>query len=212
MPLAFFLIFGGALLAYMGWKNVSFQGLLNDTLNPISSSTQNESDFSGGPLPAGSGPLAQSANTIGAGILSGISGAGSLVNASTYFKNWKVGRTDQGVDLTTTPGTPLPAIGTSRVVGIKPGWYGNQPYVWLQALDGPLKGRFYYYAEQITNIAPIGSVIQNGGTVANYAASGTGVEAGLATASGSTLAKATTGYTEGQVTPAGSLFKQLLGL
>lgn len=209
MPLAFFVIFGGALLIYMGWKNESFQGLLNDTLSPISSTTQSESDFAAPASVAGAAGSFPGLATSGL-----VHGAGTVTpgNLSSYFQGWKIGRTDQGVDISNSPGAPLPAIGTSKVIGVIPNWFDGEPFVWLQALDGPLKGRYYYYAEQLTNIAPVGSVLQNGATVANYAGSGTGVEAGLATASGSTLARATTGYTEGQVTPAGTLFKQLLGL
>lgn len=203
MPLAFLLIFGGALLAYMGWKNESFQGILNDTLSPISQPTSEQSTFASG--------LAGSVNTVGTSIGGAIQGAAAGIGTG-YFTNYHIGRTDQGVDISGTPGQVLPAIGTSRVVGIIPNWYKGQPFVWLQALDGPLKGRYYYYAEQITNVAPVGSVIQDKAPVGHYANSGTAVEVGLATASGSTLAKATTGYTEGQVTQAGSLFKRLLGL
>ena len=60
-----------------------------------------------------------------------------------------------------------------------------------------------YVAEQITNIAPPGTILQQGQPIARFAASGTAIEFGWSTLNGVTLAKATTGYEEGQVTPAG---------
>ena len=58
-------------------------------------------------------------------------------------------------------------------------------------------------AEQITNIAPPGSILEQGQVVARYAMTGTAIEYGWSTLSGVTLAVATTGYEEGQITPAG---------
>src|SRR5581483_7408703 len=59
-----------------------------------------------------------------------------------------IGRTDMGVDANMNPGDPIVAPGNSRVLGITPNWYGGQPYVALQLLDGPMKGHNYYLAEQ----------------------------------------------------------------
>ena len=58
-------------------------------------------------------------------------------------------------------------------------------------------------SEQITAIAPPGSILQRGQPIARFAPSGTAIEFGWSTLNGVTLAKATTGYEEGQVTPAG---------
>jgi hypothetical protein len=58
-------------------------------------------------------------------------------------------------------------------------------------------------AEEITNIAAPGSILQQGQVIARYASSGTAIEYGWSTLNGITLARATTGYEEGQVTPAG---------
>ena len=63
-------------------------------------------------------------------------------------------------------------------------------------------GKLQYVAEQITDIAPGGSQLQQGQVIARYAAHGTAIEYGWSTINGVTLAKATTGYEEGQVTPA----------
>jgi hypothetical protein len=67
-----------------------------------------------------------------------------------------------------------------------------------------------YVAEEITNIAPPGSILQQGQPIARYAPSGTGIEFGWSTPNGVTLAVATTGYEEGQVTPAGQSIRQWL--
>ncbi len=98
---------------------------------------------------------------------------------------------------------PILAPGTVEVLAIIPDWYAGQPLVYWELLDGPDAGKVQYVAEQITNIAPAGSILQQGQAVARFAASGTAIEYGWSTVSGFTLARATTGYEEGQVTPAG---------
>jgi hypothetical protein len=67
-----------------------------------------------------------------------------------------------------------------------------------------------YVAEQITKIAPPGSILQQGQPVARFAPSGTAIEYGWSTLNGITLAVATTGYEEGQVTPAGRSMRDWL--
>ena len=46
--------------------------------------------------------------------------------------------------------------------------------------------------------------------IARYAASGTGIEYGWSTLNGITLARATTGYEEGEITPAGEYMRDWL--
>ena len=58
-------------------------------------------------------------------------------------------------------------------------------------------------AEEITQIARPGSILQQGQPIARFAPSGTGIEFGWSTPNGTTLAVATSGYEEGQITPAG---------
>ena len=89
--------------------------------------------------------------------------------------NARIGRTDMGVDVDLNPGDPIVAPGTSRVLGIMPNWYAGQPYIGLQLLDGPMKGRNYYVAEQIDPAVTAGQVIRQGQPIAHYAASGTGI-------------------------------------
>lgn len=122
----------------------------------------------------------------------------------------KAGRTDMGVDVTGTVGQPIRAIAKSRVVGIQQNWYAGQPFVWMEILEGKLKGQFWYAAEQITPAVKANDVVQKGQAIGHYAPTGTALELGLATKSGQTLAKATTGYTEGQVTVAGKTWRKIL--
>jgi hypothetical protein len=46
--------------------------------------------------------------------------------------------------------------------------------------------------------------------IARFAAAGTGIEFGWSTPNGITLARATTGYEEGQITPAGQSIRDWL--
>lgn len=117
-----------------------------------------------------------------------------------YVTVW--GRTDQGVDAGMPVGAPILAPCKVKVLATVPNWYAGQPLVYFELLDGPDAGKVQYVAEQITNIAPVG-IVQQGQPIARYAASGTNIEYGWAILNGQTLASATTGYTEGQVTPAG---------
>jgi hypothetical protein len=125
----------------------------------------------------------------------------SYINPLQYVNRWE--RTDQGVDATMPVGAPILAPCPVKVLAIIPDWYAGQPLVYFELLDGPDAGRVQYVAEQITAIAPPGSILQQGQAIARYAPSGTAIEYGWSTLNGITLARATTGYEEGQVTPAG---------
>lgn len=113
------------------------------------------------------------------------------------------GRTDQGVDATMPVGAPILAPCRVKILAVIPGWFAGQPLVYFELLEGPDAGRVQYVAEQITNIAQTGSILGQGQPIARYAASGTAIEFGWSTLNGVTMARATTGYAEGQVTPAG---------
>jgi hypothetical protein len=123
------------------------------------------------------------------------------INPLAYVTHW--GRTDQGVDAGMPVGAPILAPCAVKILAIMPNWFAGQPLVYFELLAGPDAGKIQYVAEQITSIAPSGSIVQQGRPIARYAASGTFIEYGWSTLNGVTLARATTGYTEGQVTPAG---------
>ncbi len=123
---------------------------------------------------------------------------------------YSAGRTDMGVDFCLRPGAPIRAVGNGVVVGISSGWFDGQPYVWYRLLSGPYTGRYVYVAEQISDLTRVGARIRAGQPLAHYGRSGTCIEMGWSAANGATLAQATTGYYEGQVTPAGVSFAHFL--
>jgi hypothetical protein len=99
-------------------------------------------------------------------------------------------------------GAPILAPCRVKILGTIPNWFAGQPLVYFELLDGPDAGRIQYVAEQITDIAPVG-ILQQGQVIARFAGSGTDIEYGWSTINGVTLARATTGYEEGEITPAG---------
>lgn len=133
---------------------------------------------------------------------------GTYVDPLQYVTRWE--RTDQGVDATMPVGAPILAPSAVKVLAIIPGWYAGQPLVYFELLSGPQAGKVQYVAEQITAIAPPGSIVQQGQPIARFAKSGTAIEYGWSTLNGVTLARATTGYEEGQVTPAGRSIRDWL--
>jgi hypothetical protein len=127
--------------------------------------------------------------------------ATTYIDPLQYVTGWE--RTDQGVDATMPVGAPIQAPCAIKILAIIPDWYAGQPLVYFELLAGRDAGRVQYVAEQITDIAPAGSILDKGQIIARYAKSGTAIEYGWSTLNGITLARATTGYEEGQVTPAG---------
>ncbi|MGB9185819.1 MAG: hypothetical protein WCB67_17335 [Solirubrobacteraceae bacterium] len=125
----------------------------------------------------------------------------TYIDPLRYVTRWE--RTDQGVDAQMPVGAPILAPSSVKVLAIIPNWYAGQPLVYFELLDGPDAGRVQYVAEQITGIAPGATILAQGQVIARFAASGTGIEYGWSTLNGVTLARATSGYGEGQVTPAG---------
>jgi len=125
----------------------------------------------------------------------------TYINPLRYVTVWE--RTDQGVDAQLPVGAPILAPCSVKVLDIEPDWYAGQPLVYFELLDGPDAGKVQYVAEEITDIARPGTILQQGQAVARYARTGTAIEYGWSTPSGITLAVATTGYEEGEITPAG---------
>ena len=132
----------------------------------------------------------------------------TCINPLRYVSVWE--RTDQGVDANLPVGAPILAPCRVKILAIIPDWYLTQPLVYFELLDGPDAGKEQYVAEEITDIAPAGTILQQGQVIARYAASGTGIEYGWSTLNGVTLAEATTGYEEGQETPAGKSMRAWL--
>jgi hypothetical protein len=146
-------------------------------------------------------PLSQVKHELRLELIAAPVNNASYINPLRYVRVW--GRTDQGVDANMPVGAPILAPCRVKILAIEPGWYAGQPLVYFELLDGADAGQVQYVAEQITAIAPGGSILQQGQPIARFASSGTAIEYGWSTLNGITLAKATTGYEEGQVTPAG---------
>ena len=132
----------------------------------------------------------------------------SYIDPLQFVTRWE--RTDQGVDASMPVGAPILAPGAVKILAVEPNWYAGQPLVYFELLDGPQAGQVQYVAEQITDIARPGLTLQQGQVIARFAATGTGIEYGWSTINGITLARATTGYEEGQVTPAGRYIRAWL--
>lgn len=132
----------------------------------------------------------------------------TYIDPLQYVNHWE--RTDQGVDANLPVGAPILAPCPVKILATIPNWYAGQPLVYFELLDGPDAGKVQFVAEEITDIALPGSILQQGQVIARYAASGTGIEYGWSTLNGVTLARATGGYEEGQVTPAGANMREWL--
>jgi hypothetical protein len=126
-----------------------------------------------------------------------------------------VGRTDQGVDVTLQPGDPIFAVGNARIIGIQPNWFPDprtgkaQPFLWYQLLDGPQRGRYVYVAEQIAPSVKPGQVVNSSEQIGTYTATGSGLELGFATASGSVI-DPYNGRADGTQTAGGRAFRSFL--
>jgi hypothetical protein len=119
-------------------------------------------------------------------------------------------RTDQGVDATMPVGAPILAPSRVKILDVEPNWYAGQPLIYFELLDGKDAGMVQYVAEEITDLQRPGTYLPQGAVIARFARSGTGIEYGLSTLNGITMAMATTGYEEGQVTPAGAWIRRWL--
>ena len=136
--------------------------------------------------------------------------AASPYRSPFAVETYLVGRTDMGVDVCLHRRDPILAVGDGVVTGIIHDWYARQPYIWYQLTSGPFAGRYVYVAEQINRLARIGQRLHAGQPVARFARKGTCIETGWSSADGQTLAQATTGYSEGQITKAGVSFARFL--
>jgi lysophospholipase L1-like esterase len=176
-------------------------------------------------------------NPVISGTNPGCPSAGNIVmSPNGYTSPFPVTPTitraiDQGVDYNVPAGTPLKVIGNAQVMGVDPSWYNGQPYIWYKLLDGSLKDKCIYYAEQITGKVgtnaydPVADIslqdeispqpLPAGTTIAYFASGGsnggTNLEFGFADcASGTTLAKTTGTYKENMSTAAGVSFNKLM--
>ncbi|HEY2258722.1 MAG TPA: hypothetical protein VGH45_03380 [Solirubrobacteraceae bacterium] len=153
-------------------------------------------------------PLSQVKHELRLALIAAPVTNANYINPLHFVTVW--GRTDQGVDAAMPVGAPILAPCRVKILAIEPDWYAGQPLVYYELLEGPNAGKVQYVAEQITDIAPGGTILQQGQPIARFARTGTSIEFGWSTLNGVTLAKATTGYEEGQVTPAGQSIRAWL--
>jgi hypothetical protein len=216
-------IAGNFLRAASGPSNPWNEGPKGANLGP------NPLTAAGGPLSAAAGQAAmqnpakvvqQAQNTLQQ--LAGNTPLNVHPNAAPGYKGYvnplqgfSLGRTDMGVDANAAPGTPIRAIGDSKLVQTLPNWYSGQPLLLFQFLNGPKAGQYWYVSEQISpKTTQVGTVFHAGDPVATYASSGTGIEIGFGSPSSNsrTLAgqQGNTGGSGHSNSPAGIQFRQFL--
>jgi hypothetical protein len=153
-------------------------------------------------------PLSEVRDELRLEVIAAPTSNAAYIDPLRYVSIWQ--RTDQGVDATLPVGAPILAPGKIKVLAIIQDWYAGQPLVYFELLNGPDAGKVQYVAEQITDIAPGGTILQPGQAIARFAPHGTAIEYGWSTLNGVTLARATTGYEEGEATPAGKSMRAWL--
>ncbi len=153
-------------------------------------------------------PLSEVRHELKLELVAATVNTAGYIDPLQFVTTWE--RTDQGVDAVLPVGAPILAPGPIKILAIEPDWYAGQPLVYFELLNGPDAGKVQFVAEEITDIARPGSILTQGQVIARFAKSGTGIEYGWSTPNGTTLAVATTGYEEGQITPAGRLMRAWL--
>jgi hypothetical protein len=206
LPLAFAELLVGGIVLEAAIKGAGISDVVKGTAvtSPISGLSGTVGSPAGGG-PSGTNPSAANLATGNNPRGTAITSASGYIDPLPAVNAWE--RTDQGVDASIAPGSKIVAPGKIKIMGIIPNWYNGQPYIWWKLLDGPDAGQYQYTAEQITGLATVGQTLNQGDTIATVAASGTGTETGWATATGNTLAMATSGYKEGYATKAGNAFR-----
>lgn len=82
-------------------------------------------------------------------------------------EQWRLGRTDQGVDYVPDVPEPVRAIGNGVVLfsSSTTRWPGGA-FISYQLTDGPKAGNVIYVAEHLTGLAPPGASVKAGATIA----------------------------------------------
>jgi len=155
---------------------------------------------------APAGGTASSTCDMGSGG-TGTTGSGSSCDSGKYvnpFKHqsWYAGRIDMGVDYMPKHRYPVRAIGKAKILGSDShsGWPGGH-FLWYKLLKGDHKGDIIYVAETLKKLAPAGTKVGPGDTIAKALPSGTGIEMGWANKRGET--RAARCYSEGMKTHSG---------
>jgi hypothetical protein len=152
-------------------------------------------------------PAGDASGTCGGGGSGGTGTTGSSCKSSKYvnpFKHqsWYAGRIDMGVDYMPNHRYPVRAIGKAKILGSDShsGWPGGH-FLWYKLLRGDHKGTIIYVAETLKHLAPAGTKVGPGDTIAKALPRGTGIEMGWANKRGET--RAARCYSEGMKTHSG---------
>lgn len=116
------------------------------------------------------------------------------INPFAYAHGLTQTREDMGVDYSMHVGDRIVAPGTGYIDKIIPNWYTDeagksQPLIEEKITAGKDKGMYFYVAEQIDKKVKEGQKVTAGQVLATFAATGSGVEAGLGAGGGLTLAQ-----------------------
>lgn len=127
--------------------------------------------------------------------------------------SWAPARTDMGVDWIPLHPTPVRAVGDAVILGSDShaSWPGKH-VIWYQLTDGSHAGDVVYVAEHLRHLAPVGSSVRAGQTIAIALPGYPWLETGWATQFGSPRAYPC--YKEGKQTNSGkemARFLQSLG-
>jgi hypothetical protein len=127
--------------------------------------------------------------------------SGKYINPFKH-QSWYAGRIDMGVDYMPNHRYPVRAIGKAKILGSDShsGWPGGH-FLWYKLLRGDHKGDIIYVAETLKKLAPAGTKVAPGATIAKALPSGTGIEMGWANKRGETRAAGC--YSEGMKTHSG---------
>jgi hypothetical protein len=128
-------------------------------------------------------------------------GGGKYINPFKH-QSWYAGRIDMGVDYMPNHRYPVRAIGKAKILGSDShsGWPGGH-FLWYKLLRGDHKGDIIFVAETLKKLAPAGTKVGPGDTIAKALPSGTGIEMGWANKRGET--RAARCYSEGMKTHSG---------
>jgi murein DD-endopeptidase MepM/ murein hydrolase activator NlpD len=134
--------------------------------------------------------------------------SGHYVNP-IHRRRWYAGRIDMGVDYMPHRRTPVVAIGDAKILGSDShsGWPGGH-FIWYKLLNGDHAGNIIFVAETLRRLKPAGTKVSAGQRIATALPSGTGIETGWATRSGST--RAAPCYREGMATHSGKEMARFL--
>ena len=124
-------------------------------------------------------------------------------------QRWYAGRIDMGVDYMPKRKYPVRAIGAAKILGSDShsGWPGGH-FIWYKLLRGDHRGDIIYVAETLKKLAPAGTRVAPGDTIAKALPGGTGIEIGWANKSGDP--RASRCYSEGMETHSGKEMARFL--